>query len=555
MEHTIRAIIFDIGGTLVNKQKNGQRNLTIINKMVKLLNTDCSAEELVTEINAGESRYKTWKKMTLVELPLDERWSKFLLPHYPEDFIRQNAVKLQNWWVKSKGSKWMNPETIQTLNELRSRGYIMATVSHTSPEYLSKAGISSFFQTTLYAADFGKRKPHPAMFLAAAQDCGVIPQECAYVGDRPSRDIIGSREAGFGKVILVQRPGVITETEPCPMQADGTIQDITELLGVFPGTAFKQKGLQAIPHPPILYDAGLSTMWWSKDSDNADIFFQKGRELGFARFELNHQITPEEFATIDLNSFHMGSLHDPCPAFISTRELDREDRLITSLNEDLRQKGVEVVKRTIELTYNLGARSVVIHPGRIVADHSMDNQLRELYKSGLKGTPDYSNLQTALIADREARSRPHLDALLKSLEEIVFFSRDTGISLGLENRLHYYELPIFNEMEIILSEFQQPWVGWQLDTGHLQIHDALGLMSFSEWLEHFSHRIIGVHLHDVQGIIDHRAPGCGDVDFELIGKHLPPYSQRIVEIDKSVTYEELQTGMKILEAAGCITQI
>ena len=70
-----------------------------------------------------------------------------------------------------------------------------------------------------------------------------------------------------------------------------------------------------------------------------------------------------------------------------------------------------------------------------------------------------------------------------------------------------------------LLEFQQPWVGWQLDIGHLQVYHALGLANFQEWLERFSSRMIGVHLHDVQGIVDHRVPGCGEMDFN----HLSVY--------------------------------
>jgi HAD superfamily hydrolase (TIGR01509 family) len=554
LEKNIKAIIFDIGGTLVKKQKNGQRNLSDIKNMASLLKTTDSPEKLISEITAGEKVYKTWKKRTLVELPVEKRWSDYLLPHYPENFVRQHAEILQDWWSKSNGKKWVTEETVYTLRELYARGYIMATASHTSPKYLDEAGIMDLFQVTLYAPEFGRRKPHPSIFLAAARACGVNPQECAYIGDRPSRDLIGAREAGYGQVILLQTDAE-AEVEPCPMRADRIIHNISDLLSVYQDFVIKKSVMNSKPDSDVLYDASLSTMWWNKERDNAETFFNKGKKLGFMRFEPNHQITPEEFASINLNAFHMGSLHDPCPAVISTRQLDQEDRLISSLNENLRKTGVEVVKRTIELAHDLSAGSVVIHPGRITGDHSMDNRLRDLFREGLQQTPEYLELQRALIADRKARSYPHLDALMKSLFEILAFTKDSGISLGLENRLRYYEMPIFDEMEVILNEFQQPWIGWQLDTGHLQIHDALGLESFPKWLTKFGSRIIGVHLHDVQGILDHRAPGCGDVDFKLIGEHLPPYSVRTLEVDKSVSFEEIKSGMKVLVETGCVTQI
>ncbi len=271
--------------------------------------------------------------------------------------------------------------------------------------------------------------------------------------------------------------------------------------------------------------------------------------------KLNHQIPPDVLESIDLDRFHIGTLHDPCPAVIPNKQLEKEDRVITSLNEDYRKFGVDTVKYTIEKAYQLGARSVVIHPGRIAGDHTMDNQLRDLYRRGLKGSTEYETLRYSVIADRKERSRPHMEALLKSLPEIIDFARDTGLSLGFENRFHYYELPVFDEMEIILDTYQQPWVGWQLDVGHLQVHEELGLMSFQQWLDRFGNRIIGVHLHDVIGIVDHRSPGTGEVDFSRIARYLPDHAQRTLEVDSSLTFKEIHSGMAALAEAGCVTRI
>jgi hypothetical protein len=150
----------------------------------------------------------------------------------------------------------------------------------------------------------------------------------------------------------------------------------------------------------------------------------------------------------------------------------------------------------------------------------------------------------------------YLDADLRiSAGEIVAFAQDTGLALGLENRFHYYELPIEDELGVLLQEFPQPWVGWQFDVGHLQVHAALGLMDFRRWVERFGSRIVGIHLHDVQGIVDHRAPGSGDVDFALVAAHLPAHAQRTLEVDKSLTLEEVRAGMEYLVRAGCVTRL
>ena len=553
MSTEIKGIFFDIGGTLVMKAKNAERDQAVIARMVTLLGLSCTPAELIAQIKEGEDKYKTWRSISMKELPPEERWPRFLLSGLPHETVRNNAVMLQSLWSESRGKRSVPAETVDTLQELNKRGYLLGTISHTSPAYLEASGVLPLFKTIIHAAQFGWRKPHPTPFLEAARRSGLLPQECAYVGDRPSRDVIGAREAGFGMVIQLILSDEPTESIPCPMKPDVTLHSLAGLLDLFAPLDRASMSVPGAGKEPILYDAALSTMWWNKEEWSADEFCAKGRQLGFARFELNHQIPPGVLAQFNLDRYHMGALHDPCPAYVPAKTLERADQVITSLDETLRRQAVEGVKKTIEAAYQLGARHVVIHPGRVVGDHSLDDRLRVLFREGKKGTPEFEELRQSVIADRAQRSKPHLAALVKSLREIIAFAEGKLLTLGLENRYHYYELPIFDEMEVLLSEFQQPWVGWHLDVGHLQTHFQLGLTDFDAWLEQLGQRITGVHLHDVRGITDHQAPGKGEVDFARIAAALPLYCFRTLEVDKSATMEEMSAGLKTLAQAGCIS--
>ena len=486
---------------------------------------------------------------------MEERWTRFLLPDLPTDLVKRNAMQLQNLWSESRGSKKVPKETVTTLKELDKRGYILGTISHTSPKYLASSGVLPLFKVIIHASEFGWRKPHPTPFLEAARRCGIMPHECAYVGDRPSRDVIGTREAGFGMAIQLSLSSEAPEIEPCPMWPDLILHHLDELLDHFPAIENISESSMNPEREPLLYDVALSTMWWNRPSMTQMNFATKGRALGFVRFELNHQVPPEALAEFNLGLYHIGSLHDPCPANIPAKTLEKADQVITSLDETLRERAVDGVKNTILEAYNLGARHVVIHPGRIPGDHSLDDQLRVLYRAGLKGTVQYEELRQSVMADRAQRCKPHLKALIKSLYDIVAFAEGKSLTLGFENRYHYYELPIYDELEVLLNEFQQPWVGWHLDLGHIQTLSQLGLTEFDPWLTNFGSRITGVHLHDVRGITDHQAPGTGELDFAKIAAILPPYCYRTVEVDKTVTVEELAAGLKLLAKTGCITQL
>ncbi|MBA4384931.1 MAG: hypothetical protein C0410_09360 [Anaerolinea sp.] len=478
---------------------------------------------------------------------------QFFGPRYSEIIIKAYADMLQFLWGTSKNTKLISPDAAATLKELYKRGYLLGTISHTSPKFLEGTGVHEILSTIIYAPKFGRRKPHPSLFLPAARECQVNPEECMYVGDQPSRDVIGSREAGIGIVVTIKGKDQETEIEVVTMQPDYQITNLSELLNILPprriGNKHKTDGSY------YLYDAALSTMWGIIENVLLSALFQNGCDLGFARFELNHNVSPEAFVEFDQNQFHIGSLHDPCPAIISTKELDNRDRLVTSLDESLRIKGVGVIKRTIEQAVTLCSTLVVIHPGRVVGDHSLEKLIREEYRKSKKGSAGYEMFRHQLIKDRLERGKPHLESLLISVTELVEFSKNSGIMLGLENRLHYYELSIFEELQTLLSTFTESWVGWQFDVVHLQIHAALGMTNFDEWLNRFGERVVGVHLHDVQGIEDHLSPGCGEIDFSKIAKFLPEFSYRTLEVDSKLSKEEIRSGMETLVATGCVSRI
>ncbi len=554
-QNHIKAILFDIGGTLIQKDNLAQRDLAVIQQIADRLGANATPEVLLQTIQAGEEEYRLWRMHTFVELPLTDKWQRFFLKDYPADLVRDHAETFQALWRQSRGKRWIAPRAIDTLKELSARGYTLATVSHTTPEPLQNLEDDHLFRTHLHATEYGKRKPHPSIFLEAAHACEALPAECAYVGDRPSRDVIGSREAGMGKVILVENEYSTHESEPCPMQADAVINDITQLLDLFQPLSGNGRKPYNSTDVPALYDAALSTINWNREHMTLNQFLDIGRELGFARFELNHQIPQEVFDQIDFNRFSIGGLHNPCPAVSPMKELEAEDRLLTSLDEKLRQSGMDVLKSTIETAWRLGARNVVIHSGWVVGNNIQDRTLWQLFEEGKQHTPEYSELKHKIIADRSERGKPHLEQLIKSYAEIVKFAKGTNLMLGIENLMHYYELPNFEEMHILMDTFTQPWIGWQLDTGHLQIQQNIGLDSMQTWLEAFGDRMVGIHLHDVIGITDHLAPGCGCIDFEAIAAKLQPFTQITLEVKPVVTIKEIQTSLPFLEQTGCIKKL
>ena len=570
MNSGIRAICFDVGGTLRATQKIEGRDLNMIRNLQSFTGEEGDPFEFVNKLHLREQEYRRWCMKSLVELTEADLWTKFILPDHPAGFIRKNAIKLNQMWRDSRTKKLL-PDAIETLKTLANRGFKLAIISNTTssvetPQMLEESGLTNYFSSIILSTVFGRRKPHPSLFLETAKRIGMLPEECAYVGDNPARDLVGARQAGFGGVVIIKMQDYqLDEFDPddepqkdmiTEMKPDFKIGKLSELIDLFPQVNHGGSSqVSSRSQPNYLYEAALSTMWGVDQSIPFNDTFVEARKIGFERFELNHKVSQTLYKQWDSNRFYISTVHDPCPAIFSSDQLTEGDILISSLDESRRLQSIELIKRTIELACNLGARSVVIHPGTIQCDRSRDKLLRNLFQKGLYRTPKYEELKDEMIKDRVKLVSPHIDQVVKSLQTIIGFTKTTGISIGLENRYRYYHLPLPDEMELLLGLCKEEWFGFQYDTGHAFTLDALGLVSNQEWLDRFSKRIVGVHLHDVIGITDHQVPGLGNVDFKMISSYLPDYAMKTLEIGPQASIVELTTGLEVLVESGCINKI
>lgn len=301
-----------------------------------------------------------------------------------------------------------------------------------------------------------------------------------------------------------------------------------------------------------IYDVSLSTMWAINTFPSLTDFFEAARRLGFARIELNHKVTSEMLAGIDLSRYRFSSIHEPCPADIAVNELKKRDWLVSSTNEANRREGVKAIQRSIDLAGQLGARAIVIHAGHASPETKLEKKLRTLTAEGRRESDKYSEIQAQMLRDRAAVAEAGFVAVKKSITELLAHANKFGICLGIENRYHYMEYPSPDELEILLELAGPEQIGFIYDVGHAQTLDRLGFYQHEEWLKRFAARIVGTHLHDVIGVIDHYAPGLGEVDFSMVAKYLPEHAFRTCEFQTFNTPEQVTAGLKFLLEHGCI---
>jgi sugar phosphate isomerase/epimerase len=126
------------------------------------------------------------------------------------------------------------------------------------------------------------------------------------------------------------------------------------------------------------------------------------------------------------------------------------------------------------------------------------------------------------------------------------------VAVALENRYHFHEIPSLEEAQELLAGYPQDQAGYCHDVGHAEVLGRLGLVDRHRWLDELGPRTLGCHLHDVQGIGDHRAPGDGDVEWDYIAQGLPAEALRVFEINQRQPEEGVAGAIAFLRERGVV---
>ena len=330
MNNPIEAILFDVGGTLrTTTKRTREEKLEILQRMMDLIGAHETVDEFSHTLSKGAKGYKHWAEKTHIELNEGDLWTKWMLPSFPAQQIREMAVQLNQLYRDATGLRVAFPESREVVLELFRRGYRLGLVSNTTssveiPALLKELELTGCFETVILSTVVGKRKPNPTILLDAAQHLGVAPESCVYIGDRVDRDVAAAHKAGFAQAIILREPRhrKPKDDDGSDLTPDRLITNLRELLDIFPP--------RSKPGVDIVANASLSTMWATKTLPTLADFFEFARRAGFARVELNHKITSAMLEGIDLGQYKISSIHEPCPADISTDELKKRDWLISS---------------------------------------------------------------------------------------------------------------------------------------------------------------------------------------------------------------------------------
>lgn len=207
MPSTLRAVIFDLGGTLVHFpswDESAAEKWTASYEALSALGLAPPDRDAYVQA-MREAELGHWKRVE------DEQWSGPPTGIVQEGFRslglradeRTLLTAMDGYAASTVGWSQLFPDTVTTLVTLRGLGYRIGLLSNTwwAAEWhnadLAAHGCGALIDALVYTSDLPHSKPHPSVFLDAAARLDIEPAHAVMVGDRMIDDISGAQAVGM----------------------------------------------------------------------------------------------------------------------------------------------------------------------------------------------------------------------------------------------------------------------------------------------------------------------------------------------------------------------
>ena len=293
----------------------------------------------------------------------------------------------------------------------------------------------------------------------------------------------------------------------------------------------------------------VSTAWNALKHASGEELIRELTELGFGSFELSVKLSEAKLREIEsiLLQIEIASLHNFCPVPHGPAENGGGDfYFLSSPDPKERKLAVEASKKTIDWARRFGARAVVFHFGRVEMESQTGRRqlMDQIMKVRAAGHNDEADrLMSEELAVREEIKAPYLEAALQSARELVEAAKGE-VQIGVENRYYYGEIPSIDEIALFMDEIPAQSGGYWHDFGHAWTSDFVGWAKHEDYLTRYGDRIIGLHIHDINGFKDHSSLTSGTIDFENLVPMIPKDVISVLEIHHA-TPEELVKSREI----------
>lgn len=277
----------------------------------------------------------------------------------------------------------------------------------------------------------------------------------------------------------------------------------------------------------------LSTNWNCRRLADGAAIADEAVALGFDALELGFNTQPEHLPGLKsrLDAIPVDSVHAYAPVPIGAPGGSPELHYLASHDPDERALAKVLLRKSIAVAEDFGARAVVLHAGRI----------------GVGAL--FGNLFSKPLARRRLRGPAMVEVFRREIDELIPLLEKAHVKLAFENLPYIEAFPNEDELDAMMKDYSGAPIGAWFDTGHARVRFC------SKWSESEANvarrqlpYLVGMHFNDVKDVNDdHFQPGGGNVDFAALSFAAAQESTiRVVEPNASVAPDVLKSGLALL---------
>ena len=187
-EEEIKAVIFDVDGTLYRSQEYERHLYHVIVKVISQF-TGLEIQQAAEKLRQQKHKHRTVSR-SIESMGIDryEFFNKLAEYAEPQLYIPRN------------------PEVVDVLRELRRRGYKVALHTNSgrklAEKVLAAIGVEEDCYDVLVSSDDAEPKPSHDGYLLCVSKLGVKTHEALYVGDRPEVELKPAKEIGMKTALI-----------------------------------------------------------------------------------------------------------------------------------------------------------------------------------------------------------------------------------------------------------------------------------------------------------------------------------------------------------------
>jgi sugar phosphate isomerase/epimerase len=294
----------------------------------------------------------------------------------------------------------------------------------------------------------------------------------------------------------------------------------------------------------------FSTCWNSSHHTDGAAMLREIRDFGFEYVELGHgvriSLVEGILKAVSDGVVRICSVHNFCPLPPGFFDAAPNIYQFSARNDLEWNNAVRYTRNTIDFAARVGAGTVVLHSGKVPV-RRWTHKLIGLNEEGKRGLPKYERVLQKALRERARHQARYFGQTIKSLHALVPYAAEKHVKLGIETRYGLEAIPDEAETEEILRLFPGETVGYWHDCGHAKVRENIGLGPSGAWLERFSSRLLGLHLHDVVAVgADHHAPGEGNVDFAQFKPYCSTGIPVVMELNPALPVERMRASVEYL---------